>query len=415
MALVKPFRAVRPTRDKVALVTTRSYDIYTEKELKSILTSNPYSFLHILRPGFKFKKRVTGKKRFKMVYNRFIEFKENNIFTTDKEPIFYLHQKSYNKKTFWGIIALSSLADYKNDVIKKHEKTLKNREELFGNYLNVTGFNAEPVLITYPDNDLITSIYNKYKIRRSEYEFTTNKKRTHQLWLIENREDILAIEKEFDKMDSVYIADGHHRTASSLYLADKLNKEQNTSLTDSISHNYFMSYLIPESILNISSFNRFITSLNNLSKEEFLMRLDARFRIENLGVKLYKPTKKHHFSMYFDGEFYKLYLRKTDYKISNSLEDLDSQILYKTILDPILGINDLTNDDRISYKPEVLNPTQIKNEVDSGKYEVGFGLFPISSDQLKLVADNKLTMPPKSTFIEPKLRTGLTIFELTGN
>lgn len=415
MALVKPFRAVRPTRDKVALVTTRSYDIYTEKELKSILTSNPYSFLHILRPGFKFKKRVTGKKRFKMVYNRFVEFKENNIFTTDKEPIFYLHQKSYNKKTFWGIIALSSLADYKNDVIKKHEKTLKNREELFGNYLNVTGFNAEPVLITYPDNDLITSIYNKYKIRRSEYEFTTNKKRTHQLWLIESREDILAIEKEFDKMDSVYIADGHHRTASSLYLADKLNKEQNTSLTDSISHNYFMSYLIPESILNISSFNRFITSLNNLSKEEFLMRLDARFRIENLGVKLYKPTKKHHFSMYFDGEFYKLYLRKTDYKISNSLEDLDSQILYKTILDPILGINDLTNDDRISYKPEVLNPTQIKNEVDSGKYEVGFGLFPISSDQLKLVADNKLTMPPKSTFIEPKLRTGLTIFELTGN
>lgn len=413
MALVKPFRAVRPTRDKVALVTTRSYDIYTEKELKSILTSNPYSFLHILRPGFKFKKRVTGKKRFKMVYNRFIEFKENNIFTTDKEPIFYLHQKSYNNKTFWGIIALSSLADYKNDIIKKHEKTLKNREELFGNYLNVTGFNAEPVLITYPDNDLITSIYNKYKIRRSEYEFTTNKKRTHQLWLIESREDILAIEKEFDKMDSVYIADGHHRTASSLYLADKLNKEQNTSLTDSISHNYFMSYLIPESILNISSFNRFITSLNNLSKEEFLMRLDTRFRIENLGVKLYKPTKKHHFSMYFDGEFYKLYLRKTDYKISNSLEDLDSQILYKTILDPILGISDLTNDDRISYKPEVLNPTQIKNEVDSGKYEVGFGLFPISSDQLKLVADNNLTMPPKSTFIEPKLRTGLTIFELT--
>jgi uncharacterized protein (DUF1015 family) len=415
LALVKPFRAVRPTRDKVALVTTRSYDIYTEKELKSILTSNPYSFLHILRPGFKFKKRVTGKKRFKMVYNRFIEFKENNIFTTDKEPIFYLHQKSYNNKTFWGIIALSSLADYKNDVIKKHEKTLKNREELFGNYLNVTGFNAEPVLITYPDNDLITSIYNKYKIRRSEYEFTTNKKRTHQLWLIESREDILAIEKEFDKMDSVYIADGHHRTASSLFLADKLNKEQSTSITDSISHNYFMSYLIPESILNISSFNRFITSLNNLSKEEFLMQLDARFRIENLGVNLYKPTKKHHFSMYFDGEFYKLYLRKTDYKISNSLEDLDSQILYKTILDPILGINDLTNDDRISYKPDVLNPTQIKNEVDSGKYEVGFGLFPISSDQLKLVADNRLTMPPKSTFIEPKLRTGLTIFELTGN
>ena len=361
MALVKPFRAVRPTRDKVALATTRSYDIYTERERKDILNYNPYSFLHILRPGFKFNKRVTGDKRFKMVYNRFIEFKENHIFTTDSRPIFYLHQKTYNDQTFWGIIGLSSLADYKNDVIKKHEKTLKNREELFGNYLNVTGFNAEPVLITYPDNELITNIYKEYRIKRSEYEFTTNKKRTHQLWLIDNREDIVAIEKEFAKMDSVYVADGHHRTASSLFLATKLNKEQNTSLRDDLSHNYFMSYLIPESNLNISSFNRFITSLNNFSKEEFLIELDTLFKIENLGKRLYKPTKKHHFSMYLDGEFYKLYLRKTDYKISNSLEDLDSQILYKTILDPILGISDLTNDDRISYKPETLDPAQIKN------------------------------------------------------
>ncbi len=269
-------------------------------------------------------------------------------------------------------------------------------------------------MVTYPDNDLITAIYNKYKTRRSEYEFTTNKKRTHQLWLIENKEDILAIEKEFKKMHSVYIADGHHRTASSLFLANKLNKEQNTSLTDNMPHNFFMSYLIPESILNISSFNRFVSSLNNLSKEEFLIKLDARFRIENLGIKYYKPTKKHHFSMYLDGEFYKLYLRKTNYKINDALEDLDSQILYKTVLDPILGISDLTNDDRISYKPEILNPTQIKDEVDSGKYLVGFGLFPISIGQLKLVADNNLTMPPKSTYIEPKLRTGLTIFELNG-
>jgi uncharacterized protein (DUF1015 family) len=347
-----------------------------------------------------------------MVYNRFIEFKENHIFTSDKEPTFYLHQKTYGHQTFWGIIALSSLADYENDVIKKHEKTIKNREELFGNYLNITGFNAEPVLVTYPDNELITTIYNKYKIKRSEYEFTTNKNRTHQLWLIEDKQDIEIIEKEFNKMNSVYIADGHHRTASSLFLANKLNKKLNTTLSDDKAHNFFMSYLIPESILNISSFNRFVGSLNNLSKEDFLMQLDMRFRIENLGAKFYKPTKKHHFSMYLDGEFYKLYLRKTDYKISNSLEDLDSQILFKTVLDPILGISDLTNDDRITYKPAILNPTQIKDEVDSGKYIVGFGLFPISIGQLKLVADNKLTMPPKSTFIEPKLRTGLTIFEL---
>lgn len=415
MALVKPFKAVRPTRDKVALVTTRSYDIYTEKELKTILNFNPFSFLHILRPGFKFNKRVKGEKRFKMVYNRFIEFKENNIFTSDEQPSFYLHQKTYEHQSFWGIIALSSLEDYENDIIKKHEKTLKNREELFGNYLNITGFNAEPVLITYPDKDEITAIYNKYKSRRSEYEFTTNKNRTHQLWLIDKKDDIATIVKEFDKMDSVYIADGHHRTASSLFLANKLNREQNLSLSHNKPHNFFMSYLIPESILNISSFNRFVSSLNDLSKEDFLMQLDMHFRIENLGTKLYKPTKKHHFSMYLDGEFYKLYLRKINYTINDALEDLDSQILFKTVLDPILGIHDLTNDDKIAYKPEILNPTQIKDEVDSGKYKVGFGLFPISIGQLKLIADANLAMPPKSTYIEPKLRTGLTIFELNGN
>ena len=411
MALVKPFKAVRPTRDKVALVTTRSYDIYTEKELKTILNFNPFSFLHILRPGFKFNKRVKGEKRFKMVYNRFIEFKENNIFTSDEQPAFYLHQKTYEHQSFWGIIALSSLEDYENDVIKKHEKTLKNREELFGNYLNITGFNAEPVLITYPDKDVITAIYNKYKSRRSEYEFTTNKNRTHQLWLIDNKDDITTIIEEFDKMDAVYIADGHHRTASSLFLANKLNKEQNLSLSHNKPHNFFMSYLIPESILNISSFNRFVSSLNGLSKEDFLMQLDMHFRIENLGPKLYKPTKKHHFSMYLDGEFYSLYLRKNNYNFNTSLDTLDTQILYKTILEPILGIQDLRNDTRIDYSHGKNDLVNIKEKIDSGKFTVGFGLVPITVNELKAIADEGLTMPPKSTYIEPKLRSGVTIYE----
>ena len=412
MATIKPFKAVRPTRDKVALVTTRSYEIYEENELKSILRMNPFSFLHILRPGFKFNKRVKGETRFKMVYNRFVEFKENRIFTSDNKPIFYLHQKTYNGQTFWGIIALASLADYENNTIKKHEKTIRRREELFGNYLNITGFNAEPVLITYPDNKLINAIYAKHKEQRAEYEFTTNKNRTHKLWLVEDKIDIQEIEDEFSKMDSVYIADGHHRTASSLYLANKINKEKHTAIESPKKHNFFMSYLIPESNLKISSFNRFVSSLNDLSKEAFLMKLDMYFRIESLGDRFYKPSKKHHFSMYLDGEFYKLYLRKTNYSIKNPLDDLDSQILYSTVLHPILGITDLTNDRRISYLPEILNPMQIKNEVDSGKYKVGFGMYPISVDQLKLIADKNLTMPPKSTFIEPKLRTGLTIFEL---
>ena len=410
MAIVKPFRAVRPTRDKVALVTTRSFDIYEPKELKLIMKLNPFSFLHILKPGFKFKKSVRGVERFKMVHNRYFEFKENGIFITDEKPKFYLHQKTYKNKTFWGIIALSSLADYENNVIKKHEKTIKDREELFGHYLDITGFNAEPVLITYPDNDLLNSIYLKYKTQRAEYEFTTNKDRTHLLWLIENDEEVKMIENEFKKMDAVYIADGHHRTASSHYLFKKIENESDAPIHGL--HQYFMTYLIPESSLRISSFNRFVKNLNNLSKEEFLIKLDENFRIENLGQEYYKPSKKHHFSMYLDGEFYKLYLRKSLYKINNVLDDLDSQILYKTILQPILGIDDLGNDNNITYIPEILNQMQLKNEVDSKKYKVGFGSFPISVSQLKSVADNNLTMPPKSTYVEPKLRSGLTIFQL---
>lgn len=411
MAIIKPFKAVRPTRDKVALVTTRSYEIYDRKEIRTILKMNPFSFLHILEPGFKFDKRVTGEERFKMVHNRYSEFKENDIFTTDEKPKFYLHQKSYNGATFWGIIALSSLKDYENNVIKKHENTLKEREEMFGHYLDVTGFNAEPVLITYPDNDYINNLYGKYKKLRAEYEFTTNKNRTHLLWLIEDDEEIKQIEEEFRKMESVYIADGHHRTASSLYLSNKLNQETN-DFSGKSCYNYFMTYLIPESTLKISSFNRFIKDLNGLTKKEFLIRLDEYFRIENLGTTYYHPSQKHHFSMYLDGEYFKLYLRKLSYDAENPLEDLDSQILYKTILQPILGIDDLRNDKRIVYRPEILNQMQLKNVVDTGKFVVGFGMYAISAEELKSIADHNLTMPPKSTFIEPKLRSALTIFEL---
>jgi uncharacterized protein (DUF1015 family) len=411
LAIVKPFKAVRPTRDKVALVTTRSYEIYDKKEIQTILKMNPFSFLHILEPGFKFDKRVKGEERFRMVHNRYNEFKENAIFTTDEKPLFYLHQKSYNGVIFWGIIALGSLQDYEKNVIKKHENTLKEREELFGHYLDVTGFNAEPVLITYPDNSYITNIYEKYKKQRAEYEFTTNKNRTHLLWLIQDEVEINQIEAEFKKMNSVYIADGHHRTASSYYLSNKLNTETN-NFSGNQFYNYFMTYLIPESNLKISSFNRFIKDLNGLTKKEFLIRLDAYYRIEILGSKYYHPSQKHHFSMYLDGEYYKLYLRKSSYDAENPLEDLDSQILYKTILKPILGIHDLRNDKRIAYRPEILNQMQLKNVVDAGKFEVGFGMFSISLAELKSIADNNLTMPPKSTFIEPKMRSGLTIFQL---
>jgi len=410
MTLIRPFKAVRPTRDKAALVTTRSYDIYGEEELEAILKYNPFSFLHILRPGYKYHLQLKGEERFKLVRNRYLEFKENHYFKQDTKPMYYLHQKTYKNDSFCGIIATSSIADYQQGLIKKHEDTLHQREVLFGKYLETTGFNAEPVLLTYPDNEAINTLIAKYKNRRSEYEFTTNKKRKHLFWPISDAGDIVLITNTFAKIHSIYIADGHHRTASSSYLAN-LKKRNNPKHTGREDYNFFMSYLIAESNLKISAFNRFVKTLNGLNKDEFLLKLDACFRIEKRGKNYYEPSKKHHFSMYFDDEFYSLYLRKSVYKITNAKDDLDAQILFATVLKPILGINDLSNSNKIIYKPAIKSKLNLKADVDSGKYKLAFGLFPTAIAQLKSVADAQLTMPPKSTYIEPKLRSGLTIFE----
>ena len=211
-------------------------------------------------------------------------------------------------------------------------------------------------------------------------------------------------------MNKLYIADGHHRSASSSLLALDLEKE-NPNHTGKEAYNFFMSYLIPESDLKIYEFNRLIRDLNGLSKEEFLISIDQYYRIENRGCVYYKPTKKHHFSMYLDGEYYSLYLRKEEYTIDNSLDSLDVQILYDTILKPILGIQDLRNNDRIEYPHGNSDLAYLKSKIDSGEFVVGFNLLPVTIQELKNVANEGLTMPPKSTFIEPKLRSGITIYE----
>lgn len=411
MATVNPFRAVRPTRDKVSLVTTRSYELYRKKERNCILEYNPYSFLHVLRPGFKYHKRVTGKERFRMVHNRYEEFLENGVLRQDDKPAFYLHQKEYLNTRFWGIVGLASLDDYENDIIKKHEKTIRDREELFGEYLEITGFNAEPVLITHKDDTRLQSVYDKYSQERPEYEFTTNKERTHKLWLIREQKEIDEITRAFRGIESLYIADGHHRTASSLYLRNKKQQYVNEKDFGSACSS-FMAYFIPESQLRISPFYRFIRSLGDMDKETFLIRLDQYFRIKNLGNQYYRPSKKHHFSMYLDGEYYKLYLRKSAFQPESVLDDLDPQVLYNTVLHPILGIDDPRGDKNLFYLPESGNEMQLKNLVDSGDYQVGFATYPVSVEQMKSVADQGLIMPPKSTYVEPKLRSALTIFEL---
>ncbi|NQZ44561.1 MAG: DUF1015 domain-containing protein [Flavobacteriaceae bacterium] len=411
MAVIKPYKAIRPAADKVAFVASRSYEEYAKEELKAILKYNPFSFLHIINPGFKFHKTISGKDRFKLVKNRYLEFLEEGVLIQDDSPCFYLYDIEKGSLRSQGIFAAASIADYRDDTIKKHESTLLKRERLFAEYLNVVGFNAEPVLMTYPDNDTIATIIKQEAQKPTCNDFTTLDKVRHRMWRISEPDTINRLQQAFSTIDSLYIADGHHRSASSNRLAEALDPP-GQAIDGTQKHHYFMGYLIPESEIKIYEFNRMVKDLNGLDKEEFLIQLDEYFRIEKKSDGIYKPSKKHHFSMYLDGEFYSLYLRKKVYRFTDALSKLDTHILYQTILGPILGIKNLRNDKRISYGYGKYNVMHMKDTIDKGQFAVGFSLVPITIDEIKAIANAGLVMPPKSTFIEPKLRSGLTIYEL---
>lgn len=411
MALIKPFKAIRPVKDKAALVVSRSYEEYSKKELESELNQNPFSFLHIIDPGVKSDKKVSGSKRLKLVHDRYLEFLRDHILKKDGEESFYLYQMEKGNFKCCGFFCCTSVEDYQKDIIKKHEDTIHRREELFASYLQAVGFNAEPVLMTYSDNGKISRIMQAVTKKVPEYHFRTTDSTTHQLWMISDKATVGKLRAEFNKIDRLYIADGHHRSASSNLFA-QMSKKRNPEHTGNEPYNYFMSYLIPETEIKIYEFNRMVKDLNGLMIEEFLLRLNPYFRIENKGNMVFKPTKKHHFSMYLNGEFYSLHLREKMYDFTDVLSRLDTQILFKTILQPILGIQDLRNDKRIQYGYGKHNVVRMKDEIDKGNFRVGFGLVPITIEEIKEMAEARLVMPPKSTYIEPKLRSALTIYEL---
>jgi len=411
MAVIQPFKAIRPAKDKVSFVASRSYEEYSKKELDCVLNYNPFSFLNIINPGYRFNKRVSGVERFKLVHNRYLEFLEDKILLKDNEESFYIYKIEKNNFNCCGIICATSTKDYRNSVIKKHENTLERREKLFANYLQVVKFKAEPILMIYPDTNEIATIVAAEIKNNPECHFTTPDNTTHTLWKISEESTIKQLQNEFGKVNSIYIADGHHRSSSSNLLS-LIEEKKNPDHTGREPYNFIMSYLIPESEIKIFEFNRMVRDLNGLTPEEFLVKLDKMYRIKNHGNRLYRPSKKHHFSMYLNGSFYSLYLRKSIYQLSDALNKLDTQILYKTILEPILKIKDLRNDKRIQYGHGKRNVLKMKDEIDSGNFAVGFGLVPLNVEEIKAIADAGLVMPPKSTYIEPKLRSALAIYDL---
>jgi len=405
MAKIIPFKAVRPVPDKVSLVTSRSYDEYSAAELASQLDFNPFSFLHILNPAYVNQQKIGLERRFNLVAQKYSDFKEEVVLIKEEKPVFFIYEIQTKNQIFSGIVAGTSIEDNQNNIIKKHEDTLQYRVELFKDYLHRTGFNTEPVLITYPDNQELTQWISDKKKSSPLYEFSTTKREKHILWKIDEYNEISWLQKKFDEIGNLYIADGHHRSASAelLYEQDKASGNENL--------NYFMSFLIAESNVKIYEYNRIIRDLNGHSKEEFLKKLSENFWLKNKAQELWKPTKKFEFGMYLEGEFYALNL-KDEYNFTSVLERLDAQILYKKVLKPILGIEDLRNDERIDYIPGKQSIVTIKEVIDEGEFEVGFMLFPTGISEIKKLADNHLIMPPKSTYIDPKFRSGLVVYEL---
>ena len=403
MVKVRPFKAIRPTRDKAHLFATRSYLTYSKETLKEKLEHNPYTFLHIINPEYKKKDRKKGFEKFKLVKQKFEEFEKSGILKKEEKKIFYLYRQRSRSYVFEGIIAACSVDDYINGIIKGHEHTITKREQMFTNYLNTTCFNADPVLLSYKGENRINDVIKSVSRTRAEYNFTTTNKVQHQLWLIDTQEDINLICKSFENIEKIYIADGHHRTASSALLAKKRNAKKDAN------SNYFMSFLIAENQLNIINFNRLLKNINDLSVTEFIEQIKNTYTVVESSFT--EGKEKDEIGMYLDGKYYLLKAKKGSYR-NDCVNRLDPAILFNNILSPILGIKDEKTDKNISFVAGNTPMEKIKESVDSGEFAVAFILKPIPIKTLKEVADKGKIMPPKSTYIEPKLRSGLTIYPI---
>lgn len=413
MPTFKPFKAVRPPRDKAHLVASRSYISYPKGELIDKLNGNPYTFLHLINPEASLGLKTTRNTldRFKLVRERFDEWVDRANLLPDEQAGFYIYRQTQASHIFTGILGITSVKDYEEGKIKIHEHTLTDREQVFVDYLDSTEFHAEPVLLTYEDDMVVSAIVEKYAAGRADFDFSTTDTIRHQLWPVYDKKDLEEIEAHFKAMNAFYIADGHHRSASSFKLALQ-RKQAKPDMSENDAANFFMSILIPESEMHIEPFHRLLTDLNGLKESDLLAALEKDF-VVSLAVNgaTAKPDSIHHFAMYLGGKWYTLKMKNPPAEHADPVSKLDPHIITETILQPILGIQDLKTDQRISCIGGKDGFSSIEKEVNSGKFAVGFWLFPTSIQQVKEIADNNLFMPPKSTWVEPKLRSGLTVFE----
>ncbi len=414
MAVLKPFKGFRPPVDKVKDVASRPYDVLNSAEARVEVEGNPHSFLHVVKPEVDLDVNIDLHSR--EVYNKAKEnlntLIKNGFFVQDEKDMLYVYAQTMFGKTQYGIVGCASVEDYMSEVIKKHELTRPDKEEDRMNHIRISNFNAEPVFFAYPDHEGIDKIVARVIAKDPEYDFVTRDNVGHHFWLIDKDSDIADIVGYFkNDIPYTYVADGHHRTAAAALVGNE-RKQNNPNHTGEEEYNYFLAVHFPESQLSIIDYNRVVTDLNELSPKQFLSALDKGFTVTEIGKEIFKPDELHTFSMYMEGTWFSLKAKESTYNDDDPIGCLDVTILSDQVLGPVLDITDLRKSKRIDFVGGIRGLEELRKLVDSGEMQVAFAMYPVSMKQLMDIADNDMIMPPKTTWFEPKLRSGLVIHSL---
>ncbi|MBP5219461.1 MAG: DUF1015 domain-containing protein [Bacteroidaceae bacterium] len=415
MAIIKPFKGIRPPKDLVEKVESRPYDVLDSEEARAEAGDNEMSLYHIIKPEIDFPVGTSeyDPRVYEKAAENFKKFQDNGWLVQDEKEQYYIYAQTMNGKTQYGLVIGAYVNDYMTNVIKKHELTRRDKEEDRMKHVRVNNANIEPVFYAYPDNKVLDELVKKYTQTTPEYDFIAPVDGFgHKFWIISDDADIKTVTKEFADMPSLYIADGHHRSAAAALVGAEKAK-QNPNHKGDEEYNYFMAVAFPASQLTILDYNRVVKDLNGLSSEQFLEALKKNFDVEKKGEAEYKPQQLHEFSLYLDNNWYSLKAKEGTYDNNDPIGVLDVDISSRLILDEILGIKDLRSDKRIDFVGGLRGLKELKRRVDNGEMRTALALYPVSMQQIMDIADSGKIMPPKATWFEPKLRSGLIIHKLS--
>lgn len=415
MATIKPFRGLRPPVDLVERVESRPYDVLNSEEARAEAGDNEMSLYHIIKPEINFEPGTsdTDERVYPRAAAEFQKFQDNGWLVQDPDEYYYVYAQTMNGKTQYGLVVAASCADYMNNVIKKHELTRKDKEDDRMRHVLVCQANVEPVFLAYPDDGVLTALLQRYAATTPIYDFIAPIDGfRHQFWVVKDQKDIETITAEFQKMPSLYIADGHHRSAAAARVGAEMGaKDPKHDGTEE--YNYFMAVCFPSSQLTILDYNRVVRDLNGMTSQEFLDALSKNFTVELKGAEAYRPKQLHEFALYLDKQWYSLKAKPGTYNDSDPIGVLDVDISSRLILDELMNIKDLRTDKRIDFVGGLRGLEELERRVDSGEMRWALALYPVSMQQIMNIADSGKIMPPKATWFEPKLRSGLIIHKLS--